>query len=154
MLAETAVFCHIPTMRKSGARDLANRWFQPLTHVSEAAKRGYSEAALPVQPTRKHRPGAISTPLVARSLRRKPDRYLLRSSGVGVSKMIRSTVLKLAAAAAIATFGGASGGAQTSLSDPAEETQAPLDEPVPEVIKSEYQSVVVVPQDASDVSVE
>lgn len=34
MLAKSAEICHIPGMGKRGARDLANRWFQPLTHVS------------------------------------------------------------------------------------------------------------------------
>jgi hypothetical protein len=29
-----ADFCHILTMSKNGANELANRWFQPLTHVS------------------------------------------------------------------------------------------------------------------------
>lgn len=29
-----ADFCHVLTMSKNGANELANRWFQPLTHVS------------------------------------------------------------------------------------------------------------------------
>jgi hypothetical protein len=29
-----AEICYKSTVRKIGARDLANRWFQPLTHVS------------------------------------------------------------------------------------------------------------------------
>ena len=34
VLAKMADFCHKLTVTKSCARDLANRWFQPLTHVS------------------------------------------------------------------------------------------------------------------------
>jgi hypothetical protein len=34
LLDKMAEICHKPTMAKGWGRDLANRWFQPLTHVS------------------------------------------------------------------------------------------------------------------------
>ena len=37
MLAKMAEICHISAMGQMGARDLANRWFQPLTHVSSGS---------------------------------------------------------------------------------------------------------------------